>query len=181
MTPYLVNNNYLILREFIPKERAVSLAAEFREHSKSITHRDEQAPSSPAIYNHISFLELLCEVTPKVSEAVGTVVLPTYSYARVYTNGEILARHRDRPSCEISLTLHLSGDDAWPIYIQGANQTEVGVELSPGDAMIYLGCVADHWRDKFAGSWYAQVFLHYVNSRGNCANYYFDRQSNERR
>ena len=32
-------------------------------------------------------------------------LIPTYSYARIYKNGDELKRHKDRPSCEISTTL----------------------------------------------------------------------------
>ena len=32
---------------------------------------------------------------------------PTYSYARIYKTGDILHRHKDRFSCEISTTLNL--------------------------------------------------------------------------
>jgi hypothetical protein len=34
-------------------------------------------------------------------------MLPTYSYARIYANGDELKKHRDRPACEVSVTLHL--------------------------------------------------------------------------
>jgi hypothetical protein len=42
---------------------------------------------------------------------------PTYAYARIYKKGDILHRHKDRFSCEISTTLNLGGDD-WPIFIE---------------------------------------------------------------
>ena len=35
-----------------------------------------------------------------------------------------------------------------------------------GDAMIYLGCIATHWRPKFEGNEYSQFILNYVRSRG---------------
>ena len=43
-------------------------------------------------------------------------ITETYSYARIYKNGDVLHRHKDRYSCEISTTLNLGGDD-WPIYL----------------------------------------------------------------
>ena len=42
--------------------------------------------------------------------------------------------------------------------------------------MLYLGCVADHWRNQFLGKEYVQVFLHYVRSRGDKAYTYFDKK-----
>ena len=41
--------------------------------------------------------------------------------------------------------------------------------------MLYLGCVAPHWRDEFYGTWYAQIFLHYVRSDSPAGLYYFDK------
>ncbi len=41
--------------------------------------------------------------------------------------------------------------------------------------MLYLGCIAPHWRDEYVGKEYAQFFLHYVRSRGSAAVSYFDK------
>jgi hypothetical protein len=38
--------------------------------------------------------------------------------------------------------------------------------MNPGDAVIYLGCELDHWREEFKGDWQAQCFLHYVDANG---------------
>jgi Rps23 Pro-64 3,4-dihydroxylase Tpa1-like proline 4-hydroxylase len=93
----------------------------------------------------------------------------------VYKNGSELLRHTDRDACEISLTLHLHGDSTWPIWIETPNGEQRSVDLNPGDAMIYLGRTAPHWRDRYEGEYYTQVFLHYVRSRGDCAYAYFDK------
>jgi hypothetical protein len=138
--------------------------------------KDCQAPNSPAIYNFKPFLELLCEKTLEVSSLIQETVLPTYCYARIYKGPEVLVRHRDRPACEVSLTLHLGGDAEWPIFIQKPDGTEASVTLNPGDAMVYLGCVADHWREQYTGTSYSQVFMHYVRSNGPNAWAYFDRR-----
>lgn len=176
MNQTLVDNNYLVVPGFINSVRAESLLQEFfiLERSGGL-EKDPQAPNSPAIYNFKPFLELLCEKTPEVTALAEEVVLPTYCYARVYKNAEELFRHRDRGACEISLTLHLGGDAEWPIFIQKPDGTEVFVDLKPGDAMLYLGCISDHWRNTFTGTNYGQVFLHYVRSNGPCAKHYFDK------
>lgn len=93
----------------------------------------------------------------------------------MYKKGATLERHRDREACEISLTLHLRGDNDWPIYIQKPNGEEVQLDLASGDAMMYRGNIADHWRDRFEGEEYVQVFLHYVRSRGDNNWAFFDR------
>lgn len=172
----LTENNYIILHDFISKERSSELSFEFFKYCKENNiEGDPQAPNSFSTYNYTPFLELLCEKTPEISKAIGETVLPTYSYARIYKNGSVLKKHVDRDACEISLTLHLHGDSSWPIWIETPTGKEVSVNLNPGDAMIYLGKTAPHWREEYGGEYYTQVFLHYVRSRGDCSYSYFDK------
>lgn len=171
-------NNYIYIPNFISPERANELSKNFINFCKQQNLLgDTQAENSHSAYNYIDFLELLCEKTVEVGVFLGETVLPTYSYARVYKQGSTLARHRDREECEISITLHLSGDTGWPIYIQKPNGEEISLDLDTGDAMMYLGCEADHWRDRFEGKEYVQVFLHYVRSRGPNNNSFFDKKN----
>ena len=176
MNEIIKENNYIYIPNFISPERATELANRFIKCCKENNlDGDNQIPESHSVYNYIDFLELLCEKTPEVSKFLGETVLPTYTYARVYKNGATLDRHRDRAACEISLTLHLSGDSEWPIFIQKPNGEEVQLDLSSGDAMMYRGDIADHWRDRFEGREYVQVFMHYVRSRGENNWAFFDR------
>lgn len=178
MNQTLEQNNFLFVPSFISKERAQTLQKQFKELEESGKYtKDEQAPNSPAIYNFKPFLELLCQKTNEVTNLIEESVLPTYTYARIYKNGEVLARHRDRPACEISLTINIDGDAPWAIGIQKPLGEEINLDLNQGDAMLYLGCVADHWRDTpFSGQNYSQLFLHYVRSNGPNAWAYFDKK-----
>lgn len=180
MNELITENNYIFIPNFISPLRAAELAKKFIAFCKSNElPGDAQIPESHSAYNYIDFLELLCEKTPEVSKFLGETVLPTYTYARVYKNGATLERHRDREACEISLTLHLCGDSDWPIFIQKPNGEEIQLDLSTGDAMMYRGCVSDHWREKFEGKEYVQVFLHYVRSRGDNNWAFFDNRKTE--
>jgi len=174
----LEQNNFLFVPNFISQEHAQTLSQEFYKLETSGQYtKDNQAPNSPAIYNFKPFLELLCQKTNEVTNLIEEQVLPTYTYARIYKNGEILARHRDRPVCEISLTINIDGDAPWAIGIQKSLGEEINLDLNQGDAMLYLGCVADHWRDiPFSGQNYSQLFLHYVRSNGPNAWAYFDKK-----
>ena len=124
----------------------------------------------------VELSRILCEKTNEVSRLMGEKVLPTYSYARVYKNGAILEPHVDRKACEISITVNLDADKIWPIWILTPTKEKRCVQLNPGDAMLYLGCAAPHWREEFTGQWCSQVFLHYVRSRGPYNNVYFDKK-----
>ncbi len=178
MNEQLTENNYIIIPNFISEERAEDLRVEFNNYCEvNNIPGDAQITESHSAHNYISFLELLCEKTPEVSKTLEESVLPTYVYSRVYKNGAELYPHTDRDACEISLTLHLGGDNSWPIWIETPTGEKRDVELSPGDAMVYLGKIASHWREKYQGESYTQVFLHYVRSRGDCAYAYFDKQN----
>jgi Rps23 Pro-64 3,4-dihydroxylase Tpa1-like proline 4-hydroxylase len=172
----LEKNNYIFISELIDRERAKRIGAEYESFSEM--HQlagDEQAPNSRSMYDYKGALELLCELTPEIKKISGITVLPTYSYIRVYQAGDDLKKHSDRDSCEISVTLNLGGDCDWPIYIEKPDGSVASVTMRPGDAMLYLGCKADHWRDPIPGSKCVQVFLHYVDSDGPRSSFYFDK------
>lgn len=176
MNSMLIENNYVYIPGFISKERAKVLANNFEHFCKENNILgDEQIPASNSSYNYIDFLELLCNSTPEVGEFIGESVLPTYTYSRVYKKGAELHAHKDRDACEISLTVHLDGDKEWPIFIKNPKGETIKLNLSSGDAMIYLGCEAEHWREMYDGERYVQVFLHYVRSRGDKSYAYFDK------
>lgn len=176
MNTLLTENNYVYIPGFISPERAKLLANNFESFcEKNNLPGDDQAPESNACYNYIDFLELLCNSTPEVGEFIGENVLPTYTYSRVYKKNSELLIHTDRDACEISLTIHLDGDKEWPIFIKNPKGETVKLNLKSGDAMLYLGCEAEHWRELYDGEKYVQVFLHYVRSRGDKAYTYFDK------
>lgn len=180
MNQELLNNNYLFVPEFITKQEVDSLYKQFKVETQLYPHNftpGAQVPGSPAVYNYIPFIALMCEKTAHMNQLVEEKLLPTYAYARIYKNKAELTKHTDRPSCEVSVTLHLGGDASWPICFTKPNGSIVSIDLKPGQAVIYLGCISEHWReDTFVGQEYGQVFLHYVRSEGNYVEYCFDRR-----
>jgi len=139
---------------------------------------DAQVPETYSHYGDIAMETLLTEVKPIMQKQTGLKLIETYAYARIYKKGDILHKHKDRFSCEISTTLNLGGDD-WPIYInpnkkEGEVDNKTGaykpskskgtkVKLNPGDMLVYRGNILEHWRDAFKGTDCGQVFLHYNN------------------
>lgn len=181
MNAQLKQNNFLFVPNFISQERAQALNSWLlseRDKGRLIDDpRSNYGLFGKAYQDAVPFLELLCEKINNVGDLVEDTVLPTYSFCIIYGPESQLIRHLDRPACEISLTVHLGGDTKWPIFIKKPSGEEVPFELNPGDAVVYLGCTAEHWREKFTGQYYSQVFLHYVRSRGPNAWAYFDKRS----
>ena len=139
---------------------------------------DQQVPNTYSHYADIAMETLLVKVLPIMQKLTKLKLTPNYSYARIYKKGDILKRHKDRFSCEISTTLNLGGDP-WPIYLDLTGSDNVidenkniikqdapkgiKVNLNPGDMLIYKGNQLEHWREPFEGDHCAQVFLHYNN------------------
>jgi hypothetical protein len=139
---------------------------------------DDQVPNTYSHYSDIAMETLLLAVQPVMEKQTGLKLIPTYSYARIYKKGDILHRHKDRFSCEISTTLNLGGDK-WEIFIEkdskkgkiiegkgyvSENTKGIKVDLKPGDMLVYRGNLLEHWREEFKGNDCGQVFLHYNNA-----------------
>lgn len=126
---------------------------------------------SPGWYNDPLMNSLLDLKLPLVEEESKLKLFPTYAYWRYYVFGATLAKHIDRPACEISITACIKKYDNWPIVIEGTK-----FELEEGDALLYAGCDQKHWRPGvYKGEGMAQVFLHYVNQNGIYKNHAFDK------
>ena len=124
---------------------------------------DTQVLETYSHYADIVMETLLQKVKPIMEKKSGVKLIETYSYARIYKNGDELKRHKDRYSCEISTTMKLGGDD-WPIFLEPSgkeNKEGLEVNLNPGDMLMYRGCDLEHWRKPFEGKDCGQVFLHY--------------------
>jgi len=144
---------------------------------------DIQAPGVYSKYADWVMETLLMYMIPIMKAKTGMDLIPTYSYTRLYEKGNILHRHKDRSSCEVSTTLHLGGDP-WPIFLDpsGADNILSGretttivkpgapkgirIDLKVGDMLIYSGCELEHWREPFEGNICSQVFLHYNHANG---------------
>ena len=128
---------------------------------------NEQIPHTYSCYSDIVMETLLLKCQPIMEKTTGLKLQPAYTYARLYKKGDILKRHKDRFSCEISTTMNLGGDK-WDLYLEPSGQEGkkgIKVNLEPGDMLVYSGCELEHWREKFKGKMCGQVFLHYNNKK----------------
>lgn len=177
----IIQNNYIFLPGFISSEEAFLLAEDFKNYLSKFNERDETDPAQHvgSGLNWLPFIKLLVRKIPFISDALGENVLPTYTYARLQTTGHDLPSHRDRDACEISLSLNLKKDKDWGLWIEKPNKEFVEINLNPGDAVMYLGCQASHWRNKFEGTEHIQAFFHYVRENGPKAWAFFDKKQQQ--
>ena len=192
-------NKYVIIKQAISKELAAFVANYFsmkkQVYDSCLQKRfisphevllgqyegaEGQIPHTYNSYSDIAMETLMLKCQPIMEKTTGLKLNPAYSYARIYKKGDVLKRHKDRFSCEISTTMNLGGD-AWPLYLDpsGGNfvideyknihkpnaPKGVRVDLKVGDMLVYSGCELEHWRNKFKGKECIQVFLHYNNRK----------------
>ena len=69
------------------------------------TWSDEQIPGTYSHYADIVMETLLLKLNDLMNKKTKLKLYPNYSYARIYKKGDVLKRHKDRFSCEISTTL----------------------------------------------------------------------------
>ncbi len=139
---------------------------------------DPDVPGAACAYGDPIMEHMLERMRPSVEEVSGTPVYPTYSYLRLYTRGDALHPHVDRPACEISLSLNLGQEPPtpWPLWVRGP-QGPYAAALEPGDALLYRGTEREHWREAYDGARLGQVFLHYVRQSGPHAEWKFDKRA----
>jgi len=193
-------NKYCLIKEAVPKDIATFVYNYFllkRQVARTLfdekyisnfteewgTWVDSQVPGTYSHYSDIAMETLLIRTLPIMEKKTGLKLNPTYSYARIYKTGDVLHRHKDRFSCEISTTLNLGGDP-WCIYLEpkknvgipdgkkitvSSNNKGTKVILKPGDMLVYKGMELEHWREEFQGDKCCQVFLHYNDQKSKNA------------
>ncbi|MCE3236935.1 MAG: hypothetical protein K0Q50_3127 [Vampirovibrio sp.] len=174
----------VLVQGFIPKDVARFLFEylRFSTHAHLLSGQlgggdDTQVPGSfGARYGDMVFDVLLKLCRQKMEAITGLDLYPTYTYCRLYKQGNILHRHTDKPQSEFGVSIKLSdtGDYNWPLWVAGN-----GYALEDGDAVIYRGSELEHWRDVCEGSEeyrMGQVFLFYVHQHGHYADYRYDKR-----
>jgi len=162
-----VANYFLMQKQVYDTCRQATYFSPFEKIIGYYENDNQQIPNTYAHYANIAMETLMLKCLPWMEKATGLKLYPAYTYARIYKKGDVLKRHKDRFSCEISTTMNLGGDD-WPIYLEPSGKEGmkgIKVDLKPGDMLVYRGCELEHWREKFTGKECIQVFLHYNNCK----------------
>jgi len=180
---YFEQNRHVYLSNTVSREDCAKLTEYmFDLYDKGLLEKDPQCPLSDSIYGSEIFDELLAQLAPPLSKQLGIELIPTYTYARIYRPNEILTKHKDRPSCEISGTMTLGfdpGSGIWPIFFGKNDDDIVGslVEINVGDVVMYRGNELNHWRPPYKGQWQVQVFFHYVDANGPHKEHAYDKRN----
>lgn len=182
----MLNNNYKYVKNVIPSETLEIIKNYVILQSKvGKLVQDEQCPLSLSQYGDPLLDTMLAMLTPKLEKEAEEALLPTYSYYRLYSFGEVLEIHKDRPACEVSCTVSIAVDDITsisPLYVNNSKPKDendgIPIIIQPGDGILYNGCDLYHWRKKIQNQWFIQVFFHYVRASGQYNNLIFDGRSN---
>jgi len=148
---------------------------------------DDQVKSSLTRYryNDKNFENTFELCKQKIEKIIGCQLYKTYFFDRIYYAYNELIKHKDRESCEISLSVHISSNPQnieWPFFIHSAKNKACSIVMQPGDAVLYKGHNHSHWREplnpdkliineKSENIMYHQIFFHYVLANGKWAHY----------
>lgn len=177
-TQYFKENGYVMLAGALPQEKCEELTQHmFSLYEQGKLVKDDQCPLSDSVYGDPIFDKILADFAEPIGQHIGKKLVPTYTYCRIYRKGEVLKRHSDRPSCEISATMTLGFDpksSVWPIYFTPDPTDLQGkrIEIPVGDLVVYRGNELVHWRPQLKSEWQVQVFFHYVDADGPYAEEY---------
>jgi hypothetical protein len=198
-------DGYALLRGLVPRELCWAflyrLKADFDRtggvgkliRNSGLTPRDVPELYS---YHYPPMLGLLWGMTPTLCTLTGRDLLPTYSYFRLYREGDTLHVHSDRPSCEHSVSLTLDYSDGEPWALELASEPEAkprptiepdfagaayrSLMMEPGDGVLYRGVQHRHGRlMPNRNAWSAHLFLHWVERDGPFASHAFDGNQDE--
>jgi hypothetical protein len=175
---------FYIERSAISQESAKMLANDFNivrdyvyfvdktDPNDLFRYKDKQSTRSFSWYSPTCFESLLLTMLPKVESITNKKLYPSYSYGRIYYNGAELPKHKDRRSCEYSVTMTIEMDATpWDILFNKRSNEIEAVSLNVGDMCVYRGYELEHWREPYQGTRQIQAFLHYVDSTGEFVHY----------
>ena len=190
-------NGYLVVKNLYDPEKLYRPVPELRgqlnywgKNEDEFKHieLERQVEGSVACYWHPQYRDVHSHIRLKLEKIIGKKLYNTYYYDRFYFPGQELQIHCDRPSCEISVSVHVSSNvkNPWKLWIKTPDVDDVkgenhSVILDVGDGMIYKGCERPHWREplqrEYVRKWYGkkvekeglyyhQIFFHYVLADG---------------
>ena len=185
---FFEKNGYLVIKNLwdpqelyrpVPEERGQINYWGTKLDQFTYSALEQQVEGSLACYWHPQYRSIHSGVRKKLEKSIGRKLYNTYYYDRFYFPGQELTKHTDRPSCEISVSIHigtnLTGENAkWPFKIKTPNTytdkhknvvlvpgEERSLSLEPGDGLLYKGCERPHWREamptEYTKKWFKKI------------------------
>jgi hypothetical protein len=165
-------NKVKLIRDAIPLPICELLSIEFQLIKDNMdlvnydhSYKDPMCPGSFSWYAPLPFESLLEYLKPKIEDVMQMTLHPTYSYARIYTEGAFMEKHTDRRSSEIAVSCCIDKDSEWPLIFD-IDGKENEVYMNVGDICVYKGMEVPHWRNEYQGNKQIQAFLMYVDVNG---------------
>ena len=120
---------------------------------------------SVGFYNLPVTNQHLDKVEKLVKSVVGDNIKCENSFTRIYKKGSVLGFHIDRPGLDVTVSICLKRDIAWPLVVSlkeaDQNYSEQNQEpyklvtasydILPGSFVIAEGRKFPHWREEFPG------------------------------
>jgi hypothetical protein len=145
--------------------------------SQTILFDEANGYQSSVDTTHTVTEALLSLLKSKVEDVINEPLIPTYSFANVYRNGENVHKSTGKLSCEITLSLQLQtynvlNTDGWSIILDGLTY-----HMNDGDGILYEGAKCSHERQQLhsgSNGFHIQTYLHYVRANGRFAEFAFN-------
>ena len=173
-------NSCVFIKGFVDPQGidTISRYMEFSLKQNNFVTGDKNSTSRFARYADPLIETVLQNSLEHMEEITGKSLYPTYSYSRVYMQGDKLRPHVDRGACEVSVTVHVATKGApWPIWMKVPGKEPMSFVLEPGDAVVYKGCEVTHWREKMVDTEISvQFMMHYVDQQGPFATFKWDKR-----
>ena len=158
-------SDYVIIKNLIDSKTAQTLYDYTLKNLDAGNLKDDQVPGSPSFYQDKEMVALHHTLLPKLEALLSLKLIPTFCYYRTYRTNAILRMHKDRKSCDISISLNLGQKgERWDLWLLDHDENAHNICLNPGDALIYRGGALSHWRGKLIhADFVSQVFFFFVN------------------
>jgi hypothetical protein len=178
-----ISKGWYYLPKIITKEEAIqikykNLMGAIGDLGGLKTHYDSERGNILSCYAPPACSFVMKRIQPVLEELLGEELIPSYWFSTTYHNKGWMNCHTDRPSCEISVTMNICGDAAWPIKLKDLEGNKQAVVTPPGDGVAYLGTIVPHWRSPMRShdnDRFMQLFLHFVRKNGQYAEYAYDK------
>ena len=178
-----ISKGWYYLPKIITKEEAIqikykNLMGAIGDLGGLKTHYDSERGNILSCYAPPACSFVMKRIQPVLEELLGEELIPSYWFSTTYHNKGWMNCHTDRPSCEISVTMNICGDAAWPIKLKDLEGNKQAVVTPVGHGVAYLGTIVHHWRSPLRthdNDRFMQLFLHFVRKNGQYAEYAYDK------